>query len=113
MTLSRMVIEMLSDWDLRTRVALGAGTMEVVHQVDTGSTVLALADTIVEIFSARRSAPAFQAWTLKAARLVLARYRIDAGSVLGGGVRLTLVHVCVEGEKKEVEGFLEGYQFFY
>lgn len=44
-----------------TGKALGASTVVVINQVDAGGAILALADTIVQVFSASSSTPAFEA----------------------------------------------------
>lgn len=78
---------------LLTGVALGAGTVVVINQVDARGSVLALALAVVQVFRTGSATPSLQASALEATRLVVARLSVDAGSKWGGRVRVALVHV--------------------
>lgn len=70
--------------------------MEVVHEVDAGGAVQALARAVVHVELAVAPGPARQARAGVAARGVVARHRVHARtqSSLGGAILCAFVYIC-------------------
>lgn len=68
--------------------------MVIVDQIDTGGAILALANAVVQILGAGRTAPTLQAGALERTGQIATRFRIYAGSQAGRDVRLAFIDIC-------------------
>lgn len=75
--------------------------MVVIDQIDTGGTVFAPADAVVQILGTGWTAPALQAAALERSGQVPAGLGVYARSQPGGDVRFALVYVCFQRDEKE------------
>lgn len=68
------------DRSVHTCKTVGTSTMIIVYQIDACCTVLALTNTVINIFCACQTAPSFQTGTRKCARRIRTWFSINARS---------------------------------
>lgn len=68
-------------------------TVIIIHQINASCTVLALVQTVVNVFGTSWTTPAFQAGTWKGSRRILTWCSIYARSQMWRWIRLTFVYI--------------------